>query len=101
MRSDSLQGIVQPGVHTSRGIGPGSKREIAVCLAVALMAIARGLAVVLRKVKAGAGSRSSLLQERVCMHLQASTLSLSCLVATLSLMCCMPSAEEITANTQT
>ena len=76
--------MIQLGVHTSRGIGPGSKGEIAVCLAIALMAIARGLAVVLRKVKPGAGSCSSLLQEGVCMHLQASKFSLSRLVATLS-----------------
>ena len=67
------------------------------------MAIARGLAVILRKVEAGAGSCSSLLQEGVCMHLQASKISLSRLVATLSLECYMPSAEadEVTTNNQT
>ena len=89
-------------MHTSRGIGPGSKGEVAVCLAIALMTVARGLAVVLRKVKAGAGSGSSLLQEGVCMHLQASKISLSRLVATLSLVRYVPSAEadEVTANNQ-
>ena len=50
------------------------------------MAVARGLIVVLRKVEAGAGSCSSLLQEGVCMHLQASRVSLSGQVALMRLM---------------